>query len=105
MYDINWNYSHIPQYIGYYGYLTTPISIDEFIFTGASIERVNTKIPKRLWKIENVYSSLPENIRLDKIEISKNGEIWTVKSYYTLYSGEKGMLTKKININEGRIID
>jgi lipoprotein len=105
MYDINWNYSHIPQYIGYYGYLTTPISIDEFIFTGANIERVNTKIPKRLWKIENVYSSLPENIRLDKIEISKNGEIWTVKSYYTLYSGEKGMLTKKININEGRIID
>ena len=105
IYDINWNYSHIPKYIGYYGYLKTPRSIDEFIFTGANIERVNTKIPKRLWKIENVYSSLPENIRLDKIEISKNGDVWTVKSYYTLYSGEKGILAKKININEGKIID
>jgi hypothetical protein len=109
MYDTNWDYLYKTEYDKEkYGGEIIPLNTEEIIictYNGNSFLRINVRTLNTLWKIEDIYKTLPKNVRIDKKDITKDGELWTIKTSYTLYSGQKDELITKINIKEGKIVN
>ncbi len=71
-------------------------SKDDYMFS-----RVNYKSNETVWSFVSPLKDISGNPRVDSWSISKAGLFWTYTIKYTLYSGEKGELKVKINIESG----
>lgn len=87
---------------------TIPINIEEYINFSSGISgeftRKNVKTNASIWVSEKPLADLPENTRIDDVEISQENQEYLIFNIeYTLYNGEKNTRKGKINIETGVI--
>ena len=64
--------------------------------------RINLKTNETIWKNDNPpLKDLPSNVRLDKINIQKNVNIWVYEVNYTQFDGTKQVVKISLNIDNG----
>ena len=68
------------------------------------LSRFNLKTQNEKWST-SILQDIPETARLDRKEISKDGDIWTYSFFYTLIDGAKLQEDITFNIETGELIE